>query len=349
LENKFLCVVFLMALANAVMVSAENGQCGPDITWELDENGLLTLTGTGDMPSYMNEDPEYKPYASSIKKIVINTGITSVGEHAFKELPVLETVEMPETVTSMGQLAFSECPSMTSVKMSTKISTIEISAFMNCKSLASISIPDKVTDIKQNAFYGCESLKSITIPNSVKTIGESAFQGCKSAKTLTLGDNIETIGESAFYMCSNLTCSITIPAKVSSIGRKAFLLYSGVFEGEVCPHLTSICYSGANDPGTYQEDDCDIFNIWDESKRDCQTAEDPVVSVVKGTYKKAKFCGVEGLKKVNTCKINPSGSGSGSNSNSDGSSVNFSVLGSQPSFWFIQAIICFVLFVVRRH
>ena len=181
-----------------------------NLTWKLYEDGTLNISGTGAMKDYNDDDnpsPAYKN--SNVKKIVIEKGVTSVGESAFENCSSLTSVMIPDSVISIGT-----------------------SAFHSCNRLTSITLPDSVTSIGNFAFEWCSGLSSITLSNNITSIGDFAFHGCPLT-SITIPDSVTSIGEMAFHSCSNLT-SITIPDSVTSIGYNAF---------ENCSSLTTISLS----------------------------------------------------------------------------------------------------------
>ena len=207
-----------------------------NLTWTLDADGTLTISGTGAMKNYdydSNQSPVYNN--SDVKKIVIEDGVTSIGDYAFRGCSSLTSITLPDSVTSIGDCAFVFCVGLSSITLPDSVTSIGDSAFKNCSSLTSITIPDSVTSIGDWTFYKCSSLTSITIPNSVTSIGDSAFYNCRSLTSITIPDRVTSIESSAFYNCSSLT-SITIPKSVTSIG-------SGVFNN--CNNLTVYLENGS--------------------------------------------------------------------------------------------------------
>ncbi|MFR6400272.1 leucine-rich repeat protein [Ruminococcus sp.] len=190
-----------------------------NLTWKLDADGTMTISGTGAMKDYNYDSPVYRN--SDVKKVVIEDGVTSIGSYAFASCSSLTSITIPESVTSIGYDAFSDCISLTSITIPDGVTSIGNAAFYNCTSLTSITIPDSVTSIGNNAFYGCNSLTSITIPKSVTSIGGGTFFDCSSLKSITISNGVTSIGTYAFESCSSLT-SITIPDSVTSIGYAAF-------------------------------------------------------------------------------------------------------------------------------
>ena len=158
-----------------------------NLTWKLDADGTLTISGTGAMKNY-NDTDKLSPACrnSSVKKVVIEDGVTSIGDYAFYNYTSLTSITIPDSVTSIGNFAFSFCWYLTSITIPDSVTSIGNNAFVSCIRLTSITIPDSVTSIGTGAFYGCNSLTSITIPDSVTSIGTEVFQKCTRLKTISL-------------------------------------------------------------------------------------------------------------------------------------------------------------------
>ena len=192
------------------------------LTWTLYEDGTLTISGTGAMKDYNSSDnPSPVCNNSKVKKIVIEDGVTSIGNYAFESCWNLTSITIPDSVTSIGKSAFHACSSLSSITIPDSVTSIENYAFRACSSLTSITIPDSVTSIGNGAFERCFSLTSITIPDSVTSIGKYAFSDCERLTNITISDSVTSIGAYAFQYCSRLT-NITIPDSVTSIGEAAF-------------------------------------------------------------------------------------------------------------------------------
>ena len=217
-----------------------SGTCGDNLTWKLDDEGTLTISGKGAMTEWVNIDSApWKTYSNTINKVVIQPGVTSIGKNAFSLCTNLESITIPKSVTSIGWGAFQECGSLKSITIPEGVTSIERSVFYECSSLTSITIPKSVTSIGWSAFQGCSSLKSITIPEGVTSIEWGAFQGCSSLMSITIPESVTSIGEDAFYGCENLR-SITIPEGVTSIGWKAFKGCSRLMSITIPEGVTSI-------------------------------------------------------------------------------------------------------------
>ena len=164
--------ILLIALLMGLSANAESsGTCGPNLKWHLTDDGVLTITGKGEMY-------DYSPWGSSIKRVIIGDGVTEIGNGAFRK-----------------------CRSLTSVTIPNSVTTIESSAFESCSSLTTVTIPNSVTTIGDNAFSGCSALTYVTISNSVTTIGGSAFSSCSALTSVTIPNSVTEIGSDAFSNC----------------------------------------------------------------------------------------------------------------------------------------------------
>ena len=219
-----LCVCLLVgglcgrAEAADIVASGECGN-GSDVTWTLDSEGTLTISGSGEMRDYYDES--WYSQMDLVKKVIIEHGVTSIGESAFNSCSGLLSVTIPESVTSIGSSAFSGCSVLTSVTIPESVTSIGENAFDGCSGLTGITIPEGVTRIEGRTFSGCTGLTGITIPEGVTSIGSSAFSECTGLTSLTIPESVTSIGDYAFLGCSGLT-SITIPEGVASIGGYAF-------------------------------------------------------------------------------------------------------------------------------
>ena len=201
--------LYLLLITLLVSLSAyaeKSGTCGANLQWKLTDEGVLTITGTGEMQDWDNWDKNFSPWFvdRSVKQVVIADGVTTIGDYAFSACYFLTSITIPNSVTSIGTDAFYACSSLTSITIPNSVTTIGKYAFYECSSLTSITIPNSVTTIGDRAFYDCSSLKSITIPNSVTTIGDYTFYDCSSLKSITIPNSVTTIGEGAFKDCNKI-------------------------------------------------------------------------------------------------------------------------------------------------
>ena len=262
-----------------------------NLTWTLDADGTLNISGTGAMKDY-NAVGNLSPATQkkdSVKKVVIEKGVTSIENKAFHNCNSLTSITIPDSVTSIGSFAFDSCSSLTNITIPDSVTSIGSSAFCDCSSLTSIVIPNSVTSIGSYAFDNCKSLTSITIPDSVTSIGNKAFSGCRSLTSITIPDNVTSIGNSAFSECRSLT-SITIPDNVTSIGYFAFFNCSSLTNITILDSVTSI--------GNYAFFNCSsltsitipdsVTSIGEAAFSDCTNLETISLSC-KSTLKRSDF------------------------------------------------------------
>ena len=257
-----LCLMGILAFVfPASAETVASGTCGTNVSWTLDDAGLLTISGTGAMDdysstkvnsTYITTAPWGSHYADIIS-VVIENSVTSIGSSAFYGCSGLSSVTIPNSVTSIGYEAFNGCSGLTSIEWNAKncadfftyayehqlapfysirtnissfvfgdsVQHIPESLCYGMSNLASVTILNSVTSIGRYAFEGCSSLSSVTIPNSVTSIGNYAFNGCSGLTSVTIPNGVTSIEDYVFSGCSGLT-SVTIPDSVTSIGYHAF-------------------------------------------------------------------------------------------------------------------------------
>ena len=152
-----------------------SGKCGDGISWSLDENGVLWLSGEGKMDDY--ESADVSPWAKKRGRIVevnFENGITTVGGYAFRNCSRLQKVTLPSSLQSIKQSAFNHCAELTSIEIPEGTETIDGFAFAGCEALADVTIPESMKTIKRYAFRGCNKLRKVKT-NSDCILGTHAF------------------------------------------------------------------------------------------------------------------------------------------------------------------------------
>ncbi len=209
-----LCILATLLPTVSFAATTASGTCGTNLTWNLNDTGTLTISGTGAMSNFSAETAPWYGSRSYIKKVIIEADTTTIGNYAFYSCYNMTDITISDSVTSIGNYAFYFCDNLTG-----------------------INIPDSVTSIGNYAFSWCYGLTGITIPDSVTSIADGAFDSCLGLTSIIIPDSVTTIGYSAFDSCSGLT-SITIPVSVTSIGSWAF---------SNCSVLTDVYYGGTAD------------------------------------------------------------------------------------------------------
>lgn len=193
-----------------------SGTCGAEgdstnLTWELSCDSVLTISGTGAMADYEEETAPWYANRNKIKAVVVESGITNIGDYAFCESANLTLVTICNSVINLGERSFYGCSNLVSCNIPNSVITIGNSAFRECTSLRSVTIGSNVTSIGNSVFYNCTSLQSVNIPGSVTSLGRSVFSHCSALTSITIPSGVTSIGGNIFNKCTGLT-SITCEA-----------------------------------------------------------------------------------------------------------------------------------------
>ncbi len=278
MKKRILSLFLVISIISSFMVSlpitasaetVANGTCGDNLIWELDNDGVLVISGSGDMYNYYNyqgyNDVPWWSIKENIKEIYVKNGVKSIGDYAFENCRNLVKVSLPDNLTNIGGHSFRYCFELENIILPDSLINIGDWAFYNDLELKSIDIPASVVTLGNQVFGGCWELTDIyvdknnqryssidgvlfnkehttliqyacgkttdsyVIPNSVQHIENEAFLGCK-LNNIAISNNVSSIGEGAFQNCESLT-SILIPNGISNIPRCAFLW---------CDNITSI-------------------------------------------------------------------------------------------------------------
>ena len=320
----FLSLAMLLSIVSVVDFSAyadvQTGSCGDNVTYSLDtETGVLTISGTGDMYSY---GPFYEN--TNIKSVIIENGVTSIGDGVFQGCTSLRSVTIPDSVTSIGDDAFYGCyftsenfvnNSNVELDDSSKPTIVDTDAGGFCikdnelvnmrptYAIGEITIPDSVTSISDYAFNDCTSLTSVTIPDSVTSIDDWTFSSCTSLTSIEVSGNNKNYSsadgvlfnkdksELITYPAGKTDSEYVIPNSVISIGDSAF---------ENCTSLTSVTIpDSVTSIGRYTFENCtsltsvtipnSVTSIGDYAFYNCTsltsvTIPDSVTSIGSGAF-----------------------------------------------------------------
>lgn len=244
-------VLGVPAPLGTVVDSGDCGAQGNNLTWTLESNGTLTVTGTGAMADYaLSSGKSSAPWTGkTVTKAVLGSGVTSVGNRAFQNCATIAEVELPQTLETIGLCAFTNCTALSSVTLPGSVETIGISAFAG-SGLTEITIPNSVTQLSRSAFSRCQSLESAILGDGITALDNMLFANCTSLTSVSIGSSVTKIGGllepennnmmggQTFSGCSALE-KLTIPSSVQSVNWYAF---------EKCTNLTSITFEGADAP-----------------------------------------------------------------------------------------------------
>ncbi|MBQ4578981.1 MAG: leucine-rich repeat protein [Clostridia bacterium] len=180
------------------------GGCGENVMWELTNNGILTISGSGAMNDYADKTkaPWYDQ-RNYILGVVVKEGVTHVGDYAFAEYPSLYAVSVASG--SVGKLAFYKCNALLAVDLLEGVTNVGQQAFDECASLVAVSCAAET--IGRGAFQKCESLSVVELLEGVKEIGLEAFDHCTDF-SISFPTTMEKV-DNAFFGCSGVEVHIT--------------------------------------------------------------------------------------------------------------------------------------------
>lgn len=156
---------FTTAFAADVVATGSCGSSGDNVTWSLNSDGVLTISGTGTMYDVLDPSKyEFYSYMSQVNEVIISEGVTSVGKAAFYHYTNLNKATFPSTLEVINDEAFSSTP------------------------LTAVTIPNNVVSVGGSAFYSCSSLETVSIGSTsasmMNEIGAKSFNGCTSLKDI---------------------------------------------------------------------------------------------------------------------------------------------------------------------
>lgn len=237
LKKKGLLILLALLITCAGFAGAEirEGTCGDAVSWSFDDEGLLCISGEGEMTSF-----PWFGFSSEIRKVIIENGVTSITDYAFQYCDSLMEIILPETITKIGRYAFYSCKQLTSLDLPNFMTDLEDGAFCGCSALAELSLPEEgLTEINTDVFTGCSALTHLEIPERVLRIRSmpdgietvnlpdsllyfgSVFAGKKHLKSIRIPEKIESIEYNAFEYCGELS-EVIFPEGLKQIGEYAF-------------------------------------------------------------------------------------------------------------------------------
>ena len=228
-----------------------------DLSWSLARSGVLTISGSGELPELANDGTSvpWKKHSDIIIEVVIKSGVTGVGSGAFTGCTALKKVSISDTVKKLDLNAFSGCTALEAFAVEDgneayasadgvlfnagktrliscpvgktgaytvpeTVTEIEKSAFA-ASGVESVSMSDAVNAVGEGAFSNCSKLKSVVLPKGLKELKKSLFSGCSALEAISIPDSVKTLGEGVFSGCAALK-EVKIPGEVTVIPKNAF-------------------------------------------------------------------------------------------------------------------------------
>lgn len=179
---------YTLITVNVVYATPISGTCGAigdNLTWTL-EDGVLTISGSGDMHDFTSNDkPEWDGYKEQITSVVIEDGVTSIGDKAFAGYEKLVSVTISQTCLRIGAQAFDFCSALKDITIPEGVQSIGATAFGYNYALTDITVPESVMSIGNSAFTNCSELETIVIKGNIKNMGSEVFEELWKLKSLT--------------------------------------------------------------------------------------------------------------------------------------------------------------------
>ncbi len=219
-----------------VIASGDFGADGSNLSWVLTEDGVLTISGTGEMDTWASVMvvPWYE-YRDSIKSVKIGEGVTNVGQRGFASFRALTQVTLPSSVKTIGVGAFYGASALATIDLG-NVTTIGNQAFMSNTSLINVNL-SSITSIGEQAFALCTGLTSVALDSAV-TIGKRAFYGDAKLNAVGSLKKAESIGDSVFQQTA--LAGVLDLSSAKTIGSSAFNGLSGITEVTFGGNLTTI-------------------------------------------------------------------------------------------------------------
>ena len=259
-------VITVLLMINCLAFAKADNRCGDDLIWNLNEEGILSITGSGTMTDFSGFDHSapWQSLSNTIVSVYIGEGVTSIGDNAFYGCTEIGDIILPDSLTTIGTKAFESCIGLHTINLPKNLISIGNEAFRYCSGLKVVFIPTSLTTIGEGAFNGCFALtdflvsndnpifRSIDgvlfntegtilicypqgrnggyiIPDGVTTVSSYAFYSCMELNSIVFPDSIVSIEKMAFQSCSGLS-TVTLRNGLKKIGEKAFCYCTGLRE-----------------------------------------------------------------------------------------------------------------------
>jgi len=250
-----------VAYASKIVAS---GECGENATWTLDSDGLLTISGMGEMKNYSTTD-ESPWRGDKPVKVIVKNGITRVGDYAFSGCVNVEEISIADTVKEIGHHGFYYCEKVENIQLPETLEFLGYYAFHDTKwynnqpegivyldsflyyykwfgnphEPQKIIVPEGIKGIVNGAFNEYKGEFEIVFPSTLERIGVNAFLECENISSVIFSEGLKEIGRNAFFGCSNMKVN-GFPHSLTYIGQQAFFKCSSIDKVELGDNLETI-------------------------------------------------------------------------------------------------------------
>lgn len=252
-------LLIAVCLAGSMAYTAKVTAEETEVTYTY-ENGTLTFRGTGAIEKQTDgEENPWRSYKDTATNLVVEVGITEIGDSAFSGFTKLQKISLPKGLKLLGDNCFEKCSSLTSVDIPRRVTTWRDYCFKDCTSLTSVSIgrvlQEDTVAVGENPFLGDKALESITVETGhpYLYVQDHALV-CRSKygwNTLVtypegltdlsycIPEGVDTVGDMAFAGNQSLQ-SLSMKSSVTRIEGRAFWNMTSLKEIRFSDNITSI-------------------------------------------------------------------------------------------------------------
>jgi len=278
-----------------------SGKCGDDVYWDLYEDKVLEIHGSGAMWDFYESINGGSPWydycyvyrddGSLIDRIEVQPGVTYIGANAFFEQEFSQ-IEIADSVDRIGEFAFCRSEGFDSIVLPDKIRTIPDCAFEECD-LESIKLPGNLEVIELGAFFQCRSLESIEFPDTLRTIGNMAF-AVTGLESIHIPRNVEQVDSRAFWASTYDSPKGTISRITVDSNNKSYLAKDNVLYSK---NMDTLVYCAPQKTGKLSVSASVRYIM--ASAFDCSRLTEVVLPEGILRIDDGAFAGAENLKKLN--------------------------------------------------
>ena len=221
------------AACSVNVTAAMEGTCGDNLTWKIDEEGNLVISGTGEMYDYTDVyDYDYGKYVSTapfsahiVKTLVIEDGVTSIGDYAFYNQDSLSEITFYPSLQSIGSSNFYSCDDLSDINFEGKITEWNTDVYFDSGVIYHVYDTDGSTrmDFIEIGTCGTEVICAIDQNRTAYFYGEGTIDDCldRNVEKIVIKEGVTGIGSYVFEYCTDLK-EVYIPVSMGSIEYGAF-------------------------------------------------------------------------------------------------------------------------------